>query len=385
MDLKQKLLAKIDSLEPAIREVSRFIHAHPEEGFKEKFCSRFLMERFKRQGFRVERPVKSLPTAFRASRGQRNGPAVGFIAEYDCLPGIGHGCGHNLISASAFGAAAALAPFLKETGGSVQVFGTPAEEFGSAKIPMLKAGVFKAADAILMMHPESFWLVNTGCLALDALAFEFRGRSSHAASTPHEGINALDAMIQFYNGVNAMRQQLKGDVRVHGIITKGGSAPNIIPDLTEAQFYVRALKREELDVVTPKIKACAYGAALATGCRLKITEFEPSLDDTVHIPVLDALVDRSLRTVGVKDIGDFDPVPGSADIGNLSHRVPTAYFYGAIAPRGMDLHTAQFARQAKTEQAHRGLMTSIKALALAGLELLENPRLVKQARLTLKH
>jgi amidohydrolase len=385
MNMKRFLLRKVAALEPDIVAVSRFIHSHPEEGFQERACSEFLAAALANQGFRVERPLPRLPTAFRASRrGRRSGPAIAFIAEYDCLPGIGHGCGHNLIAASAFGAASALAPFLQETGGSVWVFGTPAEEYGSGKVPMLKARLFAPVQAVLMAHPESFWLVNTACLALDALRFEFQGRTSHAAATPWEGRNALDAVIGLFNNISALRQQLKPDVRVHGIITKGGEAPNVIPDHTAAEFYIRALRRRDLDEVTARIKDCARAAALAAGCRVTVRESEPPLDDMVNNPVLAAVVERQLRGLGIKDIAAEDTVPGSADIGNVSHRVPTVYFYCPVAPLGMDLHTKEFARQAVTDQAHRGLLDAVKALALSGLELLRKPALVKEARRALQ-
>jgi amidohydrolase len=381
MDLRQTLFRRIAALAPEIAAVSRFIHSHPEEGFRERACSEFLAAALANQGFRVERPLPRLPTALRASRrGRRAGPGIGFIAEYDALPGIGHGCGHNLIAAAAFGAAAALAPLLDRTGGSVWVFGTPAEEYGSGKIPMLKAGLFAPVGAVLMAHPETFWLVNTAGLALDALRFDFRGRTSHAAATPWEGRNALDAVIGFFNNVSALRQQLRPDVRVHGIITEGGQAPNVIPDRTAAEFYVRAPRRRELDCVTARVKTCARAAAQAAGCRVSIHASEPPLDDIVNNPALSGAVARALRSIGVRDLAPSDPVPGSADIGNVSHRVPTAYFYCPVAPDGMDLHTRDFARRAGGDAAQKANLEAVKVLALAGLELLRKPALVREAR-----
>ncbi|MDD5628045.1 MAG: M20 family metallopeptidase [Elusimicrobia bacterium] len=383
--MRPRLLRRVADLAEDIASVSRFVHSHPEEGFRERACSEFLRAALANQGFRVERPLPRLPTAFRAwRRGRRAGPAVAFIAEYDALPGIGHGCGHNLIAASAFGAAAALAPFVEATGGSVWVFGTPAEEYGSGKIPMLKAGLFSRIDAVLMTHPETFWLVNTAGLALDALRFEFRGRSSHAAATPWAGRNALDAVIGLFNAVSALRQQLRPDVRIHGIITEGGKAPNVIPDFTAAEFYVRAPRRRELDRVTARVKDCARAAALAAGCTVRVSASEPPVDDIVNNPVLSGVVERQLRSLGVRDLAAADPVPGSADIGNVSHRVPTAYFYCPVGPRSLDLHTKEFARRAASEEAHRGLLEGVKVLALSGLELLRKPALAKAARRALR-
>ncbi|OGS36514.1 MAG: hypothetical protein A3J82_01655 [Elusimicrobia bacterium RIFOXYA2_FULL_69_6] len=385
MDLRQELLRRISALEPDITAVSRFVHSHPEEGFRERACSEFLAAALANQGLRVERPLPRLPTALRASRrGRRPGPGIGFIAEYDALPGIGHGCGHNLIAAAAFGAASALAPLLDRTGGSVWVFGTPAEEYGSGKIPMLKARLFAPVGAVLMAHPETFWLVRTEGLALDALRFDFRGRTSHAAATPWEGRNALDAVIGLFNSVSALRQQLRPDVRVHGIIKEGGEAPNVIPDRTAAEFYVRARRRRDLDSVTARVKDCARAAAKAAGCRVSIRASEPPLDDIVNNPVLSGAVERALRGLGVRDLPAADPASGSADIGNVSHRVPTAYFYCPVAPKGLDLHTREFARHAGGGPAQKANLEAVKVLALAALELLRQPALVREARLALQ-
>ncbi|MBI5622821.1 MAG: M20 family metallopeptidase [Elusimicrobia bacterium] len=377
-ELRERLLGRVGALEKRILEVSRFVHRHPEEGFKERACSRFLVSKLAAAGFKVVRPLKKLPTAFVAAKG-RGGPRLGFIAEYDSLPEIGHGCGHNLIAASGFGAALALAPFVDELGGSVTLFGTPAEENGSAKVDMVRAGLFDGVDAVVMIHPEGHWSVNTAGLALDALEFEFRGRSSHASGTPFEGINALDAMVLFFNGIGALRQQLRGDARVHGIITKGGLAPNVIPDHTEARFYVRSSGRARLDEVTRKVRACARAAALATGCSLGVREFERPVDEIVNNPGLASLFEEHLRSLGVRELAGADEVPGSSDFGTVSRLVPSLYVYAATAPKGSDLHTREFARLSLTPLAHRSLMTAVRALALTGLDLLAQPKLLRSA------
>ena len=375
------MLKWADVLAPAMFDISRFIHANPETGFKEIKCSRHLVSLLIERGFRVDNPVKEMPTAFRAvKKGARKGPAVGFICEYDALPEIGHGCGHNLIAASGFGAAAVLAQALGETGGSVRLFGTPAEENGSSKALMARAGFFDGLDAAIMMHPESMYMVNTSGLALDALEFEFLGKSTHAAATPHEGINALDAMILFFGSVGVLRQQLRPDARVHGIITKGGTTPNMIPHLTAAQFYIRAERRGYLDEVTQKVKNCAMGAAKAAGCRVRIKKFEHSLDDVLNNPTLSELVEKKLRFLGVRDIAPKDEMPGSTDFGNVSRRVPALYFYCATAPKGSDLHTKEFAELSVKKPAHNNMLIAVKAMAAAGLEILRNPALAKKAR-----
>jgi metal-dependent amidase/aminoacylase/carboxypeptidase family protein len=217
-----------------------------------------------------------------------------------------------------------------------------------------------------------------------SLRFEFRGRTSHAAATPWEGRNALDAVIGLFNGVSALRQQLRPDVRVHGIITEGGKAPNVIPDRTAAEFYVRAPRRQELDQVTARVKDCARASAKAAGCQVRVRASEPPLDDILNNPVLSGVVARALRGLGVKDLASSDPVPGSADIGNVSHRVPTAYFYCPVAPEGTDLHPREFSRLAGGDAAQKANLEAVKALALAGLELLRRPALVREARRALQ-
>ena len=380
-NMEKRILKAADELAPVIFNVSRFIHANPEIGFKETKSASHLVSMLVERGFRVDKPVKGMPTAFRAVKnGMRRGPAVGFICEYDALPEIGHGCGHNLIAASGFGAAVVLAGALEKTGGSVRLFGTPAEETGSSKALMAASGLFDGLDAVIMMHPESMYMVNTSGLALDAFEFEFLGKSSHAAATPYEGVNALDAMILFFNSVGALRQQLRPDARVHGIITKGGTAPNMIPHQTEARFYIRSERRGYLDEVTRKVKNCAAGAAKAAGCRLRVRKFEHSLDNVVNNPTLAALMEKKLRGLGVRDIAPKDEVPGSTDFGNLSRRVPALYFYCATAPKGSDLHTGEFAGFSVTKMAHDNMLTAVKAMAAAGLEILRSPALAKQAR-----
>jgi amidohydrolase len=381
MDRKKKLCAYVDSLAADLVEVSTFIHRNPESGYQEFKASALLMERLRKHGFSVEQPLEKMPTAFKARYGSSLGrPAIGFMAEYDALPEIGHGCGHNLIAASAYGAALALVPSIREFGGSVWLFGTPAEEYDGGKIPMLEEGIFDSLDAAMMMHPECLYMVNTSALAMDALHFHFLGKAAHASATPHEGINALDAVIQLFNGINALRQHLRPEARVHGIITRGGNYPNIIPDHTEAKIYVRAPERAYLDGVTRKVKNCARGAAKATGCRLKISSFERSFDNIRNNPVIARLVHDNLSWLGVEEIAPFDMEPGSTDFGNVSQKIPSVYIYAATAPKGSSLHTKEFAKLSLAPMAHEALIISVKAMALTALNLLENPALVKELR-----
>jgi len=381
MNNRQALLKRIDELTPEILEVSGYIHSRPEPGYKEFKAAAFLESMLSRHGFLVEHPMPDIPTALRASRGAGSGkPAIGFIAEYDALPSIGHGCGHNLIAASAYGASVALASSLERVAGSVWFFGTPAEEYDGGKIPMLSAGIFKTVDAVMMMHPECIYLVNTMSLALDALQVRFRGKAAHASATPHEGINALDAVILFFNAINALRQQVKPDVRIHGIITRGGTYPNIIPDITEAQIYVRACDRSYLDTVTEKVRNCASGAARATGCTVRIKPFERSMDNLINNRVLAGLMEKNLHELGIDEIAEEDLEPGSTDFGNVSHEVPSLYIYAATAPKGSSLHTRGFTRLSITPAAHQSTLNAVKAMALTGLDLFSDPELIREVK-----
>jgi amidohydrolase len=378
---RDALLKRIDELAAEMIEVSSSIHSRPELGYREVKAAALMESMLKRHGFTVERPLADIPTALRAFRSAGSGkPAIAFIAEYDALPSIGHGCGHNLIAASAFGASVALASSLEKLEGSVWLYGTPAEEYDGGKIPMLSAGLFDNIDAVMMMHPECIYLVNTMSLALDALQIRFSGKEAHASATPHEGINALDAVILLFNAINALRQQVKPEVRIHGIITKGGTYPNIIPDITEAQIYVRASDRTYLDTVTEKVRNCARGAARATGCRVTIKPFERSMDNLINNSVMAGLLRTNLNETGIHDIAEEDLEPGSTDFGNVSHKVPSLYMYAATAPKGSSLHTREFAKLSITPAAHQGMLNSVKAMALTGLDLLKSPELVAELK-----
>ncbi len=230
-----------------IFSISHRIHDNPELGYQEKFASGLLCDTLEQHGFTVEREYVGISTAFCARRGNGQGPRVAFLAEYDALPGMGHGCGHNIIATSALSAGIGLGAVIGELGGEVWVIGTPAEETDGAKVVMVQKGAFNQIDAALMIHPHAGYYYTTESLALDALEVEFFGKPSHAAAAPWEGVNALDAMLMTFNSLNALRQQIRPDARIHGIISNGGAAPNIIPDHTMARFYLRAKQRSYLN------------------------------------------------------------------------------------------------------------------------------------------
>ncbi|MBI5237428.1 MAG: M20 family metallopeptidase [Deltaproteobacteria bacterium] len=381
--LKKAVIEAASSLEAPLFALSDSFYRHPETGLAEKRTSSALQSCLESAGFRVDNNIAGLPTAFRAAFG-KGGPVVALLAEMDALPGIGHGCGHNIVGAASIGAALALKKaigiLLEDSGGTLLVLGAPAEELGRGKIDMLKAGVFDRVDAAMMVHPSSKRAVMKHFLGLKRLVFTFTGRASHASAYPEEGINALDAVIQTFNSINALRQQLKCDARVHGIITDGGSAPNIIPDRAEAMFYVRAPEIKELDLVKDKVIKCAEGAAAATGSTLTVSR---SGETNAPMKINHALVGiyrGALEYLGITE--DSDPPDknvGSSDIGNVSQAVP-AIHPNVPVRKGIHIHTREFADATITDDGRRALMEGVKCLGLTALELFIDPDAVKRVK-----
>ncbi|WP_088008610.1 M20 family metallopeptidase [Indiicoccus explosivorum] len=365
-------------------QTSQEIHARPEIGNQEVFASGKLTKILEDAGFTVERGVAGHETAFFASKDSGvPGPAIAYLAEYDALPGLGHACGHNIIGTTSVAAAIALAETLPETGGRVVVLGTPAEEGGpngSAKGSFVKAGLLEGIDAALMAHPSGRTAVTGPSLAVDPLDFHFYGKPAHAAGAPEEGINALDAVIQLFNSVNALRQQLPDDARVHGIITHGGDAPNIIPEYASARFFIRADSWKKASAISERIQAAAQGAALATGASVKIERFQNEVKDFVLTPALDEVVREELTASGETVAPERSQGLGSTDAGNVSHEVPTAHPYIKIGPDTLIGHTAEFREAAKSPEGDEALIRGAGALARTGYRLLTDAALLEQIK-----
>lgn len=363
-----------------ILRVSRYIHSHPETGLQEYKACACLTSLLRKAGFAVEEGIAGLPTAFRACFDSgRRGPSFAFLAEYDALPEIGHGCGHNLIAASSAGAALVLAGLGSFLQGRIIVLGTPAEETYGGKAKMVQEGFFSSVDATAMLHPSTENIINPAGLANASLTFRFKGKSAHAAASPEKGINALEGVLLTFASINALRQHLKPDCLIHGIITNGGSAPNIIPGEAEAQFYVRAPRKKELIHLAERVKDCARGAAVATATELIIEEKDFPCDDILNNPVLTELLHKYMLYYGLQDILPEDSCPGSSDFGNVSHAVPAAYGFVATAPPGIDLHTAEFAHLQTEPLAEANLLIMVKVLAAAAAEFLTDPAVCEQA------
>ena len=383
-DAKTRVAQAVDRLADELERISLQIHANPELCFQEHKAAGWLVEFLAGQGAAVERGVGGLPTAFRATiSGGRPGPTIAIMAEYDALPNIGHACGHNVIATAGAGAGGAIAAALHPLpfGGRIQVIGTPAEEGGAGKVRLMEAGVFEGVDAAMMIHGRCGTQVWRPSLGIIKVACQFFGRASHASSWPWRGVNALNAMIQLFVSLDAMRQQLRPDARVHGIITKGGDQANIIPEHTAAEFYLRAPTKEYCRELLRRFEAAAEGAATATGCTTRVTA-----DAIVHDPlkanvVMAELFARNLERIDFPvDPDDGEAGYGSTDCGNVSQAIPTIHPYVRISPDGVPGHSREFAEWAKSPLARRGMVAGAKALAMTALDLLAEPEALRKAQ-----
>ena len=381
---KSKVAEAVDRLSGELEALSLRIHSNPELCFKEEKAAAWLIEFLGRHGATVEAGVGGLPTAFRATiPGQGPGPTVAILAEYDALPGIGHACGHNIIATSGAGAGAALAVALKTLpfAGRIQVIGTPAEEGGAGKVRLMEAGVFNDVDAAMMIHGRPGTQVWRPSLGIIKVKVEFLGRAAHASSWPWRGVNALNAMIQLFVGLDQMRQQVKPDARIHGVITKGGDQANIIPEHTAAEFYLRAPTRDYCRELLRRFEAVATGAAMATGCTAKVLP-----DDIIHEPLkpnftMAGLFKQNLERIDFpEDPDDGQAGYGSTDAGNVSHAIPTIHPYIRTAPDGVPGHSREFAEHNATPLARAGMVAAAKALALTALDLLADPAALQSAK-----
>lgn len=369
--LKSKVIDSVDSQRQQLIQLSLKIHDNPELGFKEEKASAWLIAYLRENGFHVEQGVGGLPTAFRATYG-RNGPRIALLAEYDALPGIGHGCGHNIIGVSAVGAGVASKHVVDQLGGSVVVLGTPGEEGLGGKIDMVKAGAFAGIDAAMIVHPNTRNMPSEEALACSTLEVEFFGRPAHAASGPHKGINALDAMILAFTSINSLRQHVRSDARIHGIITDGGQAPNIVPAHSAAVLLVRALDDSYLFELKDRVLNCFAGASLATGARLEYKWRDRTYAPMRNNMILADLFKKNLESLG-RNVEAFEHRfgLGSTDMGNVSQVVPSIHATIAIASRDVSIHTPEFAAATISEAGHNGLLDAAKAMAMTVADILQ--------------
>lgn len=389
-ELKGKVQEAVDEQRGRLREISGFIYENPELGSEEFKATELLTGELEKQGFTVERGILGMPTAFSATyKGRGSGPRVAVIAEYDCLPGVGHGCGHNLIAASAVGAGVAASRVMSELDGEVVVVGTPAEEghgpSGGAKVIMAEKGFWDDIDAAVMLHPASKYVAGSRALGISKVKMEFQGQTSHAAASPHEGVNALNAATLAFMATHMLRQEARRDANlvIHGIITEGGLASNIIPDRAVCDFGVRSSDDAYLDVMVDKVARCAEGAALAMGATVKITKRKLYRGKKVNGPLAEVLW-NNYAAQGVQIRPWQETIKGipmaSTDFGNVSQKIPATSSGIAVTEPGTPGHSVQMADATMTEKGQEAMIVGTKALAMTLVELLAEPENLKRAK-----
>lgn len=357
--------------------MSDTLYENPELGDEEFESMKLLTTYLKEHNFSIETNIVNRPTAFRATyKSGKPGPTIAYLAEYDALPGVGHGCGHNMIGTMSVGAGVLLSKVVEETGGTIIVFGTPAEETNGAKVPMAKEGVFSDVDVAMMLHPSDFSAESGSSLAMDAIQFEYFGKTSHAAASPEKGINALDSVIQLFNGINALREHVPSDVRMHGVISEGGKAANVVPDYAVAQFYFRANNRETLDDIVVKAKAIAEAAAQMTGAKVEISNYELSYDNMVTNDALSKAFTANLSNLQDEPILPAREGSGSLDMGDVSQVVPAIHPYIGFNKAGLIGHTKEFADMTITDVGHEMIVNGALALAQTGYDVLVDKQLL---------
>ncbi len=378
--LKASVVGEIDARRHQLSELSLKIHSSPELGFHEVKAAAWLTQYLEENGFSIERGICGLPTAFKGCYG-RGKPAIAILAEYDALPDLGHACGHNLIAGSAVGAGVASKLAIDQFGGSILVIGTPAEELHGGKIIMADRGAFDNLDVAMMVHPGPFDTAATQALACQVLEVEFFGKAAHASAKPEAGINALEAMLNSFTAINSLRQHIKDKARIHGIITDGGEAANIVPAHSAGNFVVRTEDDAYLEKLKQRVINCFIGAATASGARLEYRWTDIHYAPLLNNLTLAQLFRQNMQSLGRKvNLSDASQAFGSTDMGNVSQLVPSIHAGVAIAPEEVPLHSTQFAEATASEAGIQGLLDAAKALAMTVVDLIASPEIVIKAK-----
>lgn len=374
MEAKHAVAAKVADMSPKLRGISHELYAHPELAYEEFHASRILADAIEAGGLTVERGAHGLETAFRATAGSAGTHFV-ICAEYDALPEIGHACGHNIIAASALGAGLALASVADDLGFKVTILGTPAEEGGGGKIDLIEAGAFEGVDAALMVHPGPVEICDLPTLAWSHVEVTFHGKESHASAAPHRGLNALDAMTISYTAIGALRQHIQSTERIHGIFTHGGDAPNIVPKMARARYYIRARTFEELDQLKQRVFRCFEAGALATGCSVEITPKGHDYDTVAMNPTMGELYEANLVGLGRSSLprAMLEATAGSTDMGNVSRIVPSIHPLMAIDSLPAVNHQAEFAAATVTPSGDKAIVDAATAMAQTVVDLVTTP------------
>jgi amidohydrolase len=370
-DAKRKVAAEVDRCAGALVDVSHSIHAQPELLFEERAAADTLAAALEAADFDVERGAYGLDTAFAGRRGGGDGPTVAILCEYDALPGIGHACGHNIIAAAGLGAALAAAAVVDEVGGRLVVLGTPAEEGGGGKVLMGDRGAFEGVDAAMMVHPAGAELVEIDAIAIATWRVEYFGKAAHAAAFPDRGRNALDAAVLGYNAVAALRQHIAQTDRIHGVFIKGGDKPNIVPDHTVADWYVRSATLESLQPLKERVRACLEAGAAAAGCRMELVPTCPEYSDLRTNEPLAELYTANMAGLGrqVRRAAGTDRIVGSTDMGNVSYWVPSIHPIVKVSPPDVAIHSQDFATWAASPDGDQAVVDGAKAMAMTAVDL----------------
>ena len=381
--LRKDVVSAVDSMRDELLALSHAIHGEPEVSLEEFKAAARLSGAVAGHDIAVTREAFGMPTAYAAEFGKQGGPVVAILSEYDALPGIGHACGHNIIASAGYGAAIALSKLGSQLPGVVRYLGTPAEESHGGKEVMARQGAFDRADAAMMIHPSNLNLVTMPCIAVSEVEAIYHGRASHASAMPFRGLNALDAVVTAYQSIAQLRQHIRNTERIHGIITDGGMAPNIVPERAACRYYVRAADANELAPLKERVQACFEAGALATGCRLEINwSGVDYLDLKTNWPLAEVF-ERHARAVG-REFFPLKDIPqgfaGSTDMGNVSHRIPSIHPMLAVAPVGVIIHNPEFALWAASDRGDAAVIDGAKTLALTALELMADGALMNSVR-----
>jgi amidohydrolase len=378
-EVKEQIYLTVDNIKDQLFEMNDFIHDNPELGNHEFKAVKLLTDFLAKNGFSIEIGLAGLPTAFKATYSHLDGgPTIGFLCEYDALEGLGHACGHNLQGPSIIGAAIALVKNLRCMPAKIIVFGTPAEETTGEKVRMANAGLFDELDLVLSMHAGDRTDIDNKLLALDVLNFNFRGKAAHAAVAPEQGRSALDGVLLTFNAIEYLREHVQDHVRIHGVITNGGKAANIVPEEASAQFYIRANNRPYLDTVLSRIYDIVNGAALSTGTTVEIERIQ-SFDNIISIETLNKLLLKYASECGATNIMPREKT-GSSDFSSVAYRIPGACLRIAFVPLNTPSHSRAWVEAGKTQKAYDAIIICAKALAASCYDLIYNPELLKQIK-----
>lgn len=378
--IKDAVLEQMDEVRPEAERLSAEIHAHPELGFEEVQASEWLTALLDEHGFRVDRGVADIPTAFRASYRGGDGPVIALLAEYDALPGVGHGCGHNLICTASSAAAIALRHAWPDLPGEIVVMGTPAEEGGGGKILMIDRGVFEGVDVSMMFHPNVRNSVNNRGLAMGHVDLTFTGRPAHSAVSPWLGRNAADAAMLFFAGVNALRQHVKPDARLHGVIVEAGDRANIVPKRSHVEFMVRARLAEDMEAMMARVLDIARGAALMTGTELDHRRGLTYLDYR-HSATLGGVAEENFARLAVPTVPVGPETPAaSGDGGNVSHVIPHLGFSVSISETPIPGHSDEWREAAISPMGQEAMAIAARVMGMTCVDILTRPELLPRIR-----